>query len=557
MNRKTQDKLTINENMAKLKSFVTNQETRSYENMYENERSQIINLLVNYLKQNNNKKRIMDDITSSFAEGKNYIFELKCDNELTKIRSSTLICEYMCFDKNLVEVLNNRKSFNSLYKCFGRSDFTMSLKIGEYQLNSDDEYFFRKCILITFTPNTNNGRKHQNITETRKSYFYGDNKVDDNDINITIDAINSFINNDITDNNGDVNNNIDDVNDDVNNNIDDVNDDSITDSNTILIQPAYNFDLIRKIGERMVELGIDIDLKKSFVIANLEFDHFDKFIKKNTFGDDVDEGYEDRGGLYYPIRLIGREQDGKFSFFDPKEFSKMNMPNMKKGKGYNTDMTYKFTTDENNQLNEVLKFGKDCTIRYKMEFSELNHVFLYCDTRVANNHIQKPGNRVFHQLMIEGNYKILFNEFIRTSALEMAIEIPKLVDDFNHHFRDSQAQRKKIISNSMDKTQMKKLHDATYYISFYYDRNFTDYIVKHAQHKYKFENRFILIETILEELCSDDLITDEINDKINDIFNVKGFKFRYGPGSYTACSCNLTNSLELLFTPPKHLLITK
>lgn len=554
MNSQNKDnkKHIIDANMANMKRFIAKQETMTYDDMYEYERAEIIKLLTGYINNNNLKQRILNGIKKSFTNGKSYIFELKCDKELENIRLNTTTYEYIAFDKELLGRLNNKTSIGTLDNLFQGSGGRISLRIGEYELIDGEEVYYNS-IVVKFDPK-NPDYESYDKRPTMFSLYYDiannpvneyDDIIDvvDGDIRVFNDLSLKKIDNDI------VNDNIDNKN---------------------IISPNIdkdNFNLIRKISEKMLELGIDNKIKQEFVVKNLKFRRFLKFLETNFNDQDkdrFDDGYETYQKLEYNITLndnynnyFNHKNKSDYPFFDPDIFLKMNKNNMVKIFKYDDDVKYIFTVDENNFLNDILKFGKGCTITYKIEYSHCDGVVMICDTLVGDRHIKKPGNIVFHQFMVEGDYERRFDEFIRSKAIEIAMEIPTLVDNFNVKFRNLQANRKKTIESNKTKGKKKEVLQDTHAISFYYHRKFGDYFIKQKQHECKFDNYFYVGETILQELCSDDFLTNDMNEKINDMFNVRGFKFRYDPGAYEMSSCHITSSLALCFTPPKYLLLNK
>lgn len=557
MNSQDKDnkKRIIDANMANMKRFIAKQETMTYDDMYEYERAEIIKLLTGYINNNNLKQRILNGIKKSFTNGKSYIFELKCDKELENIRLNTTTYEYIAFDKELLGRLNNETSIETLDNFFRGSDRIISLRIGEYELIDGEEVYYNS-IVVKFDPKNPDYKSYDN-RPTKFSLYY-DIANDPNPANDSDDIIDDDDNVD-----GDIR-----VFNDLSLKIDNVIvNDNIDNKNIITPKDKDNFNLIRQIGEKMLELGIDNKIKQEFVIKNLKFRRFLKFLETNFNDQDkdrFDDGYEKYQKLEYNIALNDNKNNynnhknkSDFSFFDPDIFLKMNKHNMVKIFKYSDDLKYIFTVDENNFLNDILKFGKGSTITYKIEYSHYNGVVMICDTLVGDRHIKKPGNIVFRQFMVEGDYERRFDEFVRSKAIEIAMEIPTLVDNFNVKFRNLQANRKKTIESNKTKGKKKEVLQETYGISFYYHRKFGNYFIKQKQHECKFDDHFYVGETILQELCSDDFLTNDMNDKLNDMFNVRGFKFRYGPGAYEMSSCHLTSSLAICFTPPKYLLLNK
>lgn len=533
-------------NMEKLEHYVRLYESLTFDESYEYERKKIMELIVDNLTKNKNTiwASIVDNFNniiklnninkySSFT----YNHEIFCSDELKNIKMNSLRNNYIISDKRLKGLLNNNTSLDDLYKLFGTNRFNIIVTFMEYAPEPSIERFEIKIVIvfnaIGFVDFINSCDKNND----------GENKYYDND-----DTINILEN--------------------------------IRKTTTIAKKPSTivkehirlpddtNFPIIGKISDMIIKLNINDKIKEISIVKYLIHEHHVNFIKriKNK------KGYYEDEEVYYDSNINIPDENKNIddviaqkiynaptlhtinisSLFDPDNFIEKHDSHIRKFNRFDSSQYYAFTNVENEYLNTLLNFGPNNILCYIIVFSE-KKMTLYCKIMLPYSDVDEeksndPKNQIFMNILFDNNHKRRFDNIIRSYAKELAIGIPKTIDNIFPAFRSLQIARKKCIENN------EPLENYNY-MSFYFDQKFSDYIST-KRRVYKYENEDV-IETAMEELITDDFITPEMNYKINNILNVKDFIFKYGCNDYISYEDGLFSSLTLEFIPPDYLLVNK
>lgn len=537
--------ISIESNMKKFKEYVERYENLTVDTSYEYERHKIIELIADNITKNINdiwnviKAEIGNIIKSNNIKKYSnnvYNHEILCHNELKKIKLNTLRDIYIIRDDRLKNLLNNSTSLDSLYKLFGTNRFNISIKFSEYQLPLIES--FKTKIIVSF--NANGFLDFINSTD-KNSYYDNDDTLQmlENIRNTIVIAKN--INTKETKFEQDIEHK--------------------------KIPDDANFPLINKIGEMIVKLGINKKIKKKITVKYLINDHHEKFITKiknikdayeaddSSDSEDTVFEYDNNVKCKKDITTIYTIPFEKMNIttliFDLDDFILKNNRNIKKVNNYTDNKYYEFTDLENDYLNTIINFGSNSGTQYGIYIDNFysNKISLKCEMIKNYDKFNNRDNHITKTILNDSNYTKTFNDTVRSYAKELAVEIPKTISDFIHSFRDLQIRRKKFF-NMPDKTL-----PVSDYVSFYFNHTFLNYLSS-KRSVYEYEHEYIL-ETVLEELMNDDIITYEMNNEINNILNVKDFTFKYSCIEYILYGETLSNSLILEFTPPEYLLVKK
>lgn len=592
----SQNKLSelVDTNMEKLQKYVELCESLTIDASYEYERKKIIELIAENLTQN--KDNILAHIIENFKnviksndinkyKQFTYDHEILCSDELKKIKLNTLRDTYIILDDKMKRLLNNKLSLDELYKIFGTDRFNILIKFVEYAPKSYIEKYkikidvvFKATGFVDFINLCNKNGDNGNI-------YYDNNdttKLLENIKNTSVIATNTNMMKKT-------------------NNVKEYAKEYVKEY--VKLPDDANFQTIDKIGEMILNSGIDEKIKQKYVVQYLINTHREKFIeriknKKGYYDSDEDEYYDSNDNVLDDVNdnVQNKTVDNILhsptlqtinisSLFDSFDFIEKNEQYIKKVNNYTNDTYYSFTSLENNHLNTMLNFGPCSVIRYIIYLNYYtNNMMLLCKIYMSDNYLSDPNNYVFRNILAENDHEKKFGNIVRSYAKELALGLPTTLSNFFDAFRSLQINRKKCIEHnqyvsavhdipsleynisslehnisSLEQNiplieQIKPLTNSSF-VSLHFNQKFSDYISSKTP-QYKYENE-IIMETILEELITDDLITPEMNNEINNILNVRDFTFKYGCCDYVGFGKSLFSTLTLEFTAPQYLLITK